>query len=63
MLRTFFVLLPLIADYDAVSSLCQRALTVGLANSCVLSLVGFLFVFTLWSSSRVWPTGHRANPL
>ena len=43
MLRAFFVLLSLITDYDTVSSLGHQALTMGLANSCILSLVGFLF--------------------
>ena len=43
MLRAFFVLLSLITDYDTVSGLCHQALTMGLANSCILSLVGFFF--------------------
>ena len=43
MLRAFFVLLSLITDYDTVSGLCHQALTMGLANSCIVSLVGFLF--------------------
>ena len=43
MLRAFLVLLSLITDYDTVSGLCHQALTMGLANSCILSLVGFLF--------------------
>ena len=49
MLRAFFVLLSLITDYDTVSGLCHQALTMGLANSCILSLVGFFFFL-----SRVW---------
>lgn len=52
MLRAFFVLLSLITDYDTISGLWHQALTVGLANSCVLSLVGFLFAFR-----RAWHTG------
>ena len=56
MLRAFFVLLFLITDYDTVSGLSHQALAVGLANSCLISLVGFLFVI-----SRVWHTGERAD--
>lgn len=56
MLRAFFVLLSLITDYDTVSSLCHQALTVGLVNSCVLSLVGSLLVFR-----RVWHAGKCAD--
>jgi hypothetical protein len=54
MLRAFFVLLSLITDYDTVSSLYHQALTVGLANSCILSLAGFLFFL-----SRVWHYGQK----
>jgi len=56
MLRAFFVLLTLITDYDTVSGLGHQALTVGLANSCVLSLVGFLLALR-----RVWHTGKCAD--
>lgn len=58
MLRAFFVLLMLITDYDTVSGLWHQALVVGLANSCVLSLVGFLFGFR-----RVRHTGKCADNL
>lgn len=56
MLRTFVVLLFLMTDYDTVSGWCHQALVFGLANSCVLSLVGFLFVI-----SGAWHTGERAD--
>lgn len=58
MLRAFFVLLSLITDYDTVSSLCHQALTVGLANSCILSLVGVLFFL-----SRVRHTVKSADKM
>ena len=54
MLRAFFVLLSLITDYDAVGSLYHQALTVGLANSCIFALAGFLFFL-----SRVWHYGQK----
>jgi len=56
MLRAFFVLLTLITDYDTVSGLGHQALTVGMANSYVLSLVGFLLALR-----RVWHTGKCAD--
>ena len=56
MLRALFVLLFLISDYDTASGLCHQALAVGLANSFVLFLVGFLFVV-----SRRWHMGERTE--
>ena len=66
MLRAFFVLLSLITDYDTVSSLCRQALTVGLANSCNLSIVGFLFLLsrvrrTVKSTDKMHVTALRSG--
>ena len=54
MMRAFFVLLSLITDYDTVSGLWHQAPTVGLANSCVLLIVGFLFVVRRVRHTRKW---------
>ncbi len=48
MLRAFFLLLPVIADYETMTGIAQAALRLGVVNASILACIGVPLMIRGW---------------